>query len=234
MLHSEALRRDCLLCREPTWDLSRLCTPCLADLPWNTAHCQQCALPITVPLGLALHCGECLKSPAPFDRIIAPFRYDFPVDRMLHQFKYQGKRHWSKRLAALMAAHIHHLHDTRQLVLPEILIPVPLHRKRLRERTYNQSDLLARQLGRMLDLPVDRQWLTKTQPTRTQAGLTKTERLRNLRDAFTLKGNRTYQHIALIDDVVTTRATVEAIARQLRKNGVTTIEVWVLARTPRK
>ncbi len=234
LFHQECLRRPCLLCDEATWDLSGLCSPCLADLPWNVEHCLQCALPLPLIGDLRLRCGDCLRALAPFDLIQAPFRYEFPIDAVLHQYKYQGKRYWSKRLSALIAAHLYHQQAQFDYRFPQALIPVPLHRERQRERRYNQSALLAGYLGKWLGIHVDANWLTKQHATPAQVASDKKARLRNLRNAFALQGQRAYQHVALIDDVVTTRATVEVLARLLKQNGVQRVDVWALARTPKQ
>jgi ComF family protein len=231
LIRQELRARPCLLCDATTADPAMLCADCIADLPWNRDRCKCCALPLPHRSDLALLCGECLKTPAPFERVLAPFRYEFPLDRALHQFKYQGKRYWQRSFATLMEAFVQfHYADTTH-VMPQVLIPVPMHTDKQKTRGFNQSELLAKGLSRNLNIPTDNNWLHKTRHTENQAALNKEDRLKNLRGAFTVKGARNYRHIALIDDVVTTRATVETLARLLQKQGVNTVEVWCLART---
>lgn len=234
LIKQEICAHPCLFCDNTTSDPSLLCNACIADLPWNTHRCKNCSLPFSPVLNSTLNllCGECLKTPAPFDRVLSPFRYEFPLDRALHQFKYQGKRYWQRSFTALMEAFVHFHYTTHATqAKPEALIPVPLHRDRLRERGFNQAGLLASGLSRNMKIPVDKNWLHKTRSTETQVSLNKSDRMKNLRGAFVVHGTRNYQHVALIDDVVTTRATIETLAKLLKRQGVQTVDVWCLART---
>lgn len=227
LIGQELRSRPCLLCDETTFDTALLCQACIADLPWNRYRCKCCALPLPHRSDLALLCGECLQTPAPFTRILSPLRYEFPLDRALHQFKYQGKRYWQRSFVTLMEAFV----QFHNLQKPEVLLPVPMHRDKIKERGFNQAELLAHGIARRLKIPMDNDWLQKTRSTENQAALNKEDRLKNLRGAFAVKEARNYRHVALIDDVVTTRATVETLAKLLQKQGVQTVEVWCLART---
>lgn len=231
LIHQELRTRPCLFCEATTSDPAMLCPDCIADLPWNSHRCKCCALPLPHQSELELLCGECLQTPAPFARILCPLRYEFPIDRALHRFKYQGKRYWQRSFVTLMEAFVQfHYADTTR-TLPQVLVPVPMHKDKVKERGFNQAALLAQGLARKLKIPMDQDWLYKIRNTEHQAALNKEDRLKNLRGAFTVVGQRTYRHIALIDDVVTTRATVETLARLLLAQGVETIEIWCLART---
>ena len=114
--------------------------------------------------------------------------------------------------------------------MPELIIPVPLHKSRLKERGFNQALELARPLGQRFGIPVDIQAIRRTRATAPQSGLDKKERRRNIRGAFELKGKPLARHIAIIDDVVTTGNTVNELARILRRGGATRVEVWAIAR----
>jgi ComF family protein len=233
LIRLELTTRPCLLCSTTTTDPSMLCMGCLADLPWNRHRCKCCALPLPYQSELELLCGECLQTPAPFARILCPFRYEFPIDRALHQFKYQGKRYWQRSFVTLMEAFVQFHYTNTTARLPDVLVPVPMHTDKSRKRGFNQAELLAHGLACRLGVPIDKSWLHKIRDTESQAELNKEGRLKNLRGAFVAKGERHYRHVALIDDVVTTRATVETIARLLHEQGVGTLEVWCLARTPK-
>lgn len=231
LIHQELRARPCLLCDATTSDPAMLCTNCIADLPWNTCRCKCCALPLPHQSELDLLCGECLQTPVPFAKILCPLRYEFPLDRALHHFKYQGKRYWQRSFVTLMEAFVqfHYVGTTREL--PQVLVPVPMHKDKVKARGFNQAALLAQGLSRQLKIPMDQDWLLKIRNTEHQAALNKEDRLKNLRGAFDVAGQKNYRHVALIDDVVTTRATVETLARLLQAQGVETIEVWCLART---
>ena len=116
--------------------------------------------------------------------------------------------------------------------LPQLLIPVPLHGRRLRERGFNQAQELARILSARLSIPIDSHSLCRTRNTTAQSGLPKKERQRNIRNAFALTAKVASPHVAIIDDVMTTGLTVNEIAKILRASGVSEIEIWVFARTP--
>jgi ComF family protein len=132
-------------------------------------------------------------------------------------------------LATLLLEHL--LRSNREQ-LPQLLIPVPLHRKRLQERGFNQAVELARPLSRQLDIPLDFSSCRRVRDTRSQSELHVRERQRNVRGAFKLSGKIEADHVALLDDVVTTGSTVTALAKVLRRTGVGRVDVWALARTP--
>lgn len=231
LIRQELHARPCLFCSETTTDPTLLCADCIADLPWNRHRCKCCALPLPHRSDLELLCGECLLTPAPFARILSPLRYEFPLDRALHQFKYQGKRYWQRSFVTLMEAFVQFHNTDTTRAMPQALVPVPMHKDKLKARGFNQAELLAKGLSRTLNLPMDNDWLHKTRNTENQAALNKEDRLKNLRGAFTVEGERNYRHVALIDDVVTTRATIETLAKLLQKQRVQMIDVWCLART---
>lgn len=231
LIRQELRARPCLFCGETTADPALLCADCIADLPWNQHRCKCCALPFPHRSDLDLLCGECLQTPAPFTRILSPLRYEFPLDRSLHQFKYQGKRYWQRSFVTLMEAFIQFHYTETTYAIPEVLLPVPMYKDKQKARGFNQAELLAHGLARRLKIPMDNGWLQKTRSTENQAALNKEDRLKNLRGAFAMKEARNYRHVALIDDVVTTRATVETLAKLLQKQGVQTVDVWCLART---
>lgn len=216
----------CLLCQRPG---RRLCVDCSRDLPWNDQACQHCALPLPHAEPL---CGQCLNQPPPY-RALSVFRYAFPADRLLARLKYHGRLEPGQVLGGLLADVVTAGNDA----IPDLLLPVPLHPERLRERGFNQAVELARPLAKALGLPLELQLLARHQHTRMQKSLNARERHANLRHAFRLDSSR-YEalgqprSVAIIDDVLTTGATASAISRLLLQAGVTDIRVWTLARTP--
>jgi ComF family protein len=173
------------------------------------------------------------RSPA-FTRVIAPWRYDFPVDALITRFKHRADWPTGRLLGGLLAEHLHHRFD-EGLSRPDALLPVPLAKKRLRERGYNQAAMLAGWIAKSLQLPVNEQQLQRIKETPTQQGLDARARKRNLNGAFALKEPAWFEgrHLALVDDVVTTGSTAERIARLLLKAGARRVDVYCLARTPR-
>ncbi|WP_260292735.1 ComF family protein [Sedimenticola hydrogenitrophicus] len=213
----------CRLCDAPA--RAGLCAGCREELPYNAQGCRRCGLPLT--LGRELVCGHCLQHPPAVDRSLIPFLYAAPIDRLIGQFKFSGRLAQGRLLSRLLGDHLE-----RQATLPELLIPVPLHPSRLRQRGYNQALELARPLGRRFAIPLDHQSCSRIRHTRPQHALNKHQRRQNIRGAFQVSQPITARHVALVDDVVTTSNTVNELARQLKRAGVARVDVWAVARTP--
>lgn len=201
-----------------------LCDGCANDLPrLAAARCPICALPA---LDGAV-CGACLKHPPAYDRVTAAYRYDFPASVLIQQFKYAGVlaiAPWlAERLAEAVGA------DPR----PDLIVPMPLHESRLRERGFNQAALLGRHLGTSLGVRVDPAACRRVRPTRPQVELPYKERRGNLRGAFVCERDLSGLHVALVDDVMTSGASLEALAKVVRKAGAERVSAWVVARAIR-
>jgi len=224
-------KQTCLLCDEPSDTSIELCSACEAELPWLGAHCLICALPLSVH---GLVCGACLQRPPTFNRVEAAWRYTFPLDALITRFKHQAQWPLGRLLGELLSHHLQHAFS-EGLAKPDVLLAVPLSSRRLRQRGFNQAQMLARWLGHSLQLPVTEHLLQRTQDTPAQQKLSAAERKRNLRQAFQLSNPQAVagRHVALVDDVLTTGATAEAIARVLKKAGAARVDVYCLARTPR-
>lgn len=208
-----------------------LCQGCFDDLPRNHQHCHRCALPLAFETRGPLTCGECLKQPPPFDLTIAPWRYQFPVDRMIARYKYQGQKAFARPLLAAMAEHVACCLEARPELRPELIIPTPIHHKRLRKRGFNQADEIAEAINQRTGIPWNSALVRKTRHTEAQRTLDRQQRLRNLRHAFETTGPIP-ERIALVDDVMTTGATTRVLAALLKAQGATQVQVWALARTP--
>lgn len=223
------IKQSCLLCDEYTDNRVPICTPCELDLPWLAGRCQRCAVPMPQS---ELSCGSCLKRPPAFQTVAAPWQYAFPIDSLITRFKHQ--QHWplGRLLAALLGEHLAHAFD-EGLPRPDALQPVPLASRRLRQRGFNQADIIANWLGQHLQLPV-LDSLRRTRDTPAQQGLDAAARQRNLRGAFSIDqpAGLAGRHLALVDDVLTTGATAEALARLLLRAGVSRVDIYCLARTP--
>lgn len=216
----------CLLCGAAGADGRDLCAGCAGDLALNTVCCPRCALPLAAAAPL---CGECLKSEPPFTAAWAPFRYVHPLDQLEMRFKFGADLAAGRVLAEAMIARA----AIAAPALPQLLIPVPLHRARLRQRGYNQALELARPVARALAIPLRHDLLLRAKPTPPQTGLDARARRRNLRGAFALTADaRLPAHVVLLDDVMTTGATVREAARVLLRAGVARVDVWALARAP--
>ncbi|VVP82338.1 hypothetical protein PS938_00789 [Pseudomonas fluorescens] len=224
-------KQSCLLCDEPAEGVPPVCTACEFELPWLGDHCITCALPLPAA---GLTCGHCLKQPPAFEQVIAPWTYNFPVDSLITRFKHNTKWPFGRLLAELLAQCLQHRFED-DLPRPHALIPVPLATRRLRQRGFNQAAMLARWLSASLDIPCDERLLLRTQDTDAQQALNAEARRKNLRNAFALTPGAIVkgQHLALVDDVLTTGATAQALARLLMDAGAARVDVYCLARTPK-
>jgi ComF family protein len=219
-------RRAACSAPRPATDGRDLCAGCAGDLAPNRPRCPRCALPLAAPAPL---CGECLRREPPFAAAWAPLRYAHPLDLLEARFKFHADLAAGRVLSALMIEHA----ATDAPARPELLIPVPLHAARLRERGYNQALELARPLARAFAIPLRADLLLRTRATPPQTGLDAKTRRRNLRGAFAIAAGASLPgHVALVDDVMTTGATLRECARVLRRAGVARVDVWALARAP--
>ncbi len=223
IIQNLAFPPTCLLCGDQGKEDRDLCRRCWETLPFLHNACPSCGLPLTQP-GLP-HCGACLKKPPPFDRMITAFRYEEPIRHLIQSLKY-GSRHPNARLlSALLADRIEQTEK-----LPEAIIPVPLHPRRYQERRFNQALEIARLISMRLDLPLEYSICHRVRHTDAQARLHAKERFRNIRKSFTISRPFAHKHVALLDDVVTTGATVSELATELRRAGAEQIDVWACAR----
>ena len=208
-----------------------LCPECLGALPYNHQHCRQCALPLAFAPDRPVLCGECLKHPPSFDRVITPLRYQFPVNRLISRYKYSHQRSLGNPLIGVLITAVNvHLSNTPML-RPDILVPSPMHPAKQRKRGFNQAEDIAERLSTAIGVPWSVTLVRRQHSGTAQSGLNRQQRLANLRGAFEIT-DRPPARIAIIDDVVTTGATARTLAHALKTAGATEVEVWALARTP--
>lgn len=214
----------CLLCDAPATGRRDVCGVCAAALPWNRVACLRCALPLPSP---ADACGQCLRKSPPLTETHATFVYGFPLDRLLPRFKFHDGLVAGRLLSQWM-------HDACvPLARPDALVPIPLHRARLRQRGYDQALELARPLARSLSIGLRDDLLVRTRHTQPQSRLGALHRRRNLRGAFVVREDIALpRHVVLLDDVMTTGATLHAAAKTLLQAGVERVDAWVCARVP--
>jgi ComF family protein len=218
----------CLLCDGRGANGRDLCDACARDFPRNEVCCPRCALPLKTPAPL---CGECLEREPPFASAWVPFRYAHPLDLLEARFKFRGDLAAGRVLAELMIERA----ALESPAPPALIVAVPLHVSRLRERGYNQAFELAKPLARAFGVPIARDLLQRTRATPAQTGLDAAARRRNLRGAFTVSTARPVPaRVVLFDDVMTTGATLRECARTLRRAGVAEVSVWALARAPQR
>jgi ComF family protein len=222
---SQQVPARCAICH--AWPSRVVCNACVTRFAQPVPRCATCALP--VPEGIT-RCGVCLREPPPLDACLAAVHYDWPWSDCVTQFKFGHQPGWATELATVMRS--------APWVEPALeqadrVLPMPLARERLAERGYNQALLLARRLA---PRKTDATLLLRTRHTTAQSDLTRAERLRNVRGAFAVEPMRAHElrdrRVVLVDDVMTTGASLHAAATALRQAGAAHITALVLARTP--
>jgi len=224
--------QHCILCGLRSHHSLPLCADCTADLQANQHCCTRCALPLAQAGSgpIPRQCGNCLRQPPLFDKVIAPWLYDEIMAYLIHRWKFQREQ----RLTPLLA----HLWLQQREVTGNIdlMLPVPLHWRRLCWRGFNQSLLLCRALRKanraLAAIPLAATALSRTRATAPQSGMNARERAGNLHGAFTVRKPCDNLRVAVVDDVFTTGATAAALATALRAAGASHVEIWCLARTP--
>jgi ComF family protein len=220
--HSTAttlLPQDCFLCAAPSHD-RLLCPACATSLPYLTAErCPVCALPTP---GSNV-CGACLKQAPHFDATQALFRYEFPLDRLVQSLKYAHRLASADFLGQALA-------QLPTLLRPDLILPVPLAPARLAERGFNQALEIARPLARALGVPLAISHIHRRRDTAPQASLPWKERRQNIRHAFECTMDLAGKTVLVVDDVMTTGATLDELARTLKAHGAARVENRVLAR----
>lgn len=213
---------SCLLCGSDSAHHA-LCQGCTSTLPWlPPLHCPICAIP-TLDGG---RCGECLKSPPAFDHTQAAFLYTGVVAQLIPAAKFGARWPLLPALTELMLPAV----ETR--LPPDLIIPLPLHPARLKERGFNQALEISQPLASALGIPLGNTILKRIRDTEHQARLTEKSRKANMHRAFAAQADLEGRHIALVDDVMTTGASLNAAAQALKQAGAARVEAWVLARTP--
>lgn len=215
------LPSHCLLCSARVAE-GALCADCIADLPFlPEIRCPLCS----VPTAGGEICGACLSHPPRFDRAVASFSYAFPIDGLIQALKYAGQLAVVPALAGSMLPRL------RLGPLPDVVVPMPLTAERLRERGFNQSLELARALTRALGIALAPNLCRRVRHGPPQAALPWSERARNVRGAFVCMDALDGRSVAVVDDVLTTGASLNEVARVLRTAGAARVEGWVVART---
>lgn len=217
----------CALCGAPAEADIDLCRACRDELPHNHNGCRRCALPLPAAAERSI-CGNCRDQPPPFERCLSPLLYRPPLDRLIAGLKFHGQLRYGRLLGELLADYLQRARPPA----PQLIIPVPLHPSRLRQRGYNQALEIARPLSCRLRIPLAYRICARQRATPAQAELEKDQRQRNIRGAFVSSAAIHARHVALVDDVLTTGATAGELARLLKSKGVERVELWAVARTP--
>ena len=216
---------QCLLCLDTTPHDQLLCSHCTEELPRNDYGCRCCGKPMPVAVE---KCGECQKYRPAFDYVHTLYRYQDPVDQLVQQLKYNGKLHlarfFGEKLRESSAGWI------RETGKPDLIVPVPLHRSRLRKRGFNQSIEIARPTAKFISVRLEIDSITRTRKTDPQTELPLAQRKQNIRGAFQAGTSLKDLSVVIVDDVITSGHTVNELARVLKQAGASRVGVWGIAR----
>lgn len=203
-------------------DESGLCHQCHTDLPGLQNGCTTCSRPLETSNPVV--CGRCQQNPPSYDHTIAPFLYKEPISQLITGLKFSARLAHAQVLARLFVDTLNN-NDT-----PELIIPMPLHSKRLRERGFNQSLEIARLISRSINVPINTDACIRIRDTAPQSTLPAKEKKGNVKNAFAINKPINAKHVAIIDDVMTSGHTANELASALKDHGIGRVDVWVMAR----
>ncbi len=221
---------SCLVCGIPTTSEGALCSNCWAGLRLvERPYCDKLALPFTYDLGRGALSAEAIADPPPFDRLRAVALFDGAARQLVHGLKYRDHLELVRWMAAWMVRA-----GGDVLADAEVIVPVPLHWRRLWRRRFNQSALLARAIASKTSKPAALEAVRRVRPTRNQVGLGEKARADNVRGAFRVDVDRRIEiagkRVLIVDDVYTTGATMKAVTRALQRSGASAVDALVFAR----
>ena len=237
---------NCLLCASPQANVHGICSQCLVDLPWHPkSSCSQCGLSSSGHLSSSGQVsGSCISSPPDFDATQAVFLYQYPIDKMMQRYKYGNMLNISHTFGQLLAEktpitssntgtlNISALNTTSlNISAVDLIIPMPMHPTRIKQRGFNQALEIAKVLTNNCKHKLDYKSVVRQTLTPPQASLPLKERVKNIKGAFKVKNNLAGKRIAIVDDVMTTGASLNELAKMLKKAGASHVECWVIART---
>lgn len=214
---------NCVLCHEKAESLG-LCTPCLLSLPVLPYVCSVCA----VRLPVAGVCGSCQSQPPALDALFVSYCFEEPLNHLIHAYKYQNQLQLAGVLKQLLISQTPHFN----LDTVDFILPVPLSTKKLLARGFNQSHELAKAVSKKMNKPLLPIGVCHREDRPAQAGLKLKARQENIKGVFKLNISFRNKNILLIDDVVTTGATLNELAKSFKKQGVHTVFAWALAKKP--
>lgn len=215
-----------------------VCRGCRADLPWLSHACRRCGAPLP-PAADGYACAACSVATGAAERILTALAYEYPVDRLVTLAKFQARQDCARALGDLLADYLRAARARGELEIPDVVMPVPLHRRRLARRGYNQAEEIAMPVAEMLQLPLAHRVCRRRVDTAAQTSLTGAARRKNVRGAFRIDvsvadASIANASIAIVDDVLTTGSTVGELAAALRAGGAAAVQVWAVARSVRQ
>lgn len=223
----------CVLCDAPVKGKNSLCEDCRSDLPWMERSCRHCGIALIKEIDSDI-CGACQSALPYVDYTLSALHYLSPVDYLITELKFNHKLTSASILSDLLIQHLNRVFNEMPTnEMPELIIPVPLYKKRLQTRGFNQAVEIARSVAKAFSIPLCKNAITRTKNTSPQTKLTAAQRSKNIRNSFMIQNPKELSevsHIVILDDVVTTGATCNELAKLLKKAGVETVGVWSIAR----
>jgi ComF family protein len=219
------LPATCILCGNPGFNALDICETCHKRLPKNINSCPRCAETFSSPVSAPALCGRCINETPEFDATVAPFIHQEEIRYLISGLKFGAQFKNARLLGGLLAESLE-----KTETIPDFIIPVPLHKARYHERGFNQALEIARAVSQKLQLPVIHNTCVRDKDTSHQTGLSAKKRLQNVRRAFSIINPIVANHVAILDDVMTTGATANELAKVLKRAGVNRVDVWVCAR----
>ncbi|MDP1574505.1 MAG: ComF family protein [Coxiellaceae bacterium] len=214
---------QCILCDLTAENDQQICEDCYQTLPITENRCKQCGIPTQLDNSV---CGACLMTPPHFDCTHILFNYEKPMTQLITHYKFYEKLSLSDFFATQWIGFF----KKNTLELPNVIIPIPLHNKRLQKRGFNQALEIAKPVGKYFQIPVDAKSCVRIKNTEAQLALSAEKRQHNIKNAFALSKKIVATHAAIFDDVMTTGSTVGELSRVLKKTGVQKISVFCCAR----
>ncbi|RLA08263.1 MAG: ComF family protein [Gammaproteobacteria bacterium] len=213
----------CIICNKPGYNNIDLCKNCYDDLLVNNNCCQKCATPLMGDVTYKI-CGSCLNNPHKnYHKILSVFIYKGVAKNLVHLLKFKHKQTVAKIMAQLI--------DKNITLSADAIIPIALHKKRLKTRGFNQATIIASELSKILKIPVVDNILYRHIDTKPQVELSAKLRIKNVSNAFKCSQKMTFKNVILIDDVATTTNTIISAAKTLKKHGCQNITALTFART---
>lgn len=225
IIQETLLPPTCILCGNHGFNRLDICEPCCQRLPKNNACCYRCAEIFEMHIKAPTLCGRCLSETPAFDETHAPFIHQEEIRHLITGLKFGAQFKNARLLGSLLANHV-----DKAVEKPDCIIPVPLYKDRYYDRGFNQALEIARTVAKNLHIPLDFSSCIRSKDTEHQTGLTAKKRRLNLRRAFSVVKAIQVEHVAIIDDVMTTGSTANALAFELKKAGASRVDVWVCAR----
>lgn len=215
----------CVSCNRYSYCESDICQSCESELFFNDCYCQRCALPLPYSTDL---CNNCVEQPPAFDSVVCPVQYKGAAIDLIHRFKFLNQFASGRVLTQMLTDRV------APLAKPDVLLPVPTYWLKRLTRGGNPTEIIAHQLADSMGLPVRYDVLARVGAGTAQKRLNRSQRVAMLEGLYEVAKPEYVagKHVVLVDDVVTTGATVNNLATQLKQAGAAVVDVWALARTP--